>query len=110
MQAATIEQLTREVHRLRHKISPLEDVVFTNTLQEAMRGMDMSPYKRAFRNRLYYMLELRQVWDACFEVEPNRHDLTVLGRSLQALLWERSALNGVLIFVKPVEEYEEDGY
>lgn len=107
---STIERLTREVHRLRHKISPMEDVVFTSKLKEAMKLIDMRPYQRSFRGRIYYMVDLGTVWAECFGTTPNRHDLTMVGRSLQALLWERSALHGNLRFVKPIEEYEEDGY
>lgn len=109
-QQAVIDKLTREVHRLRHKISPMEDVLFTTKLKDAMAKIDMDQYLRSFRGRMYYMVDLQTIWHECFNTTPNRHDLMVVGRSLQALLWERSALNGNLRFVKPVEEFEEDGY
>lgn len=104
------------VERLQHKISPLEDKEFTDKvlprLKKAAKGKKMDPHQRHYKGVLCVVLSPREAWELLFpeESEPNLHELTVLGRSLQALLWERSYLKGLLVFSKPLEEIGNDGF
>ena len=98
------EQLQREVERLRHKLSPLEDKDFTTMLTRKMAKHDLLQFRRKFRKGDYVVISPSELADLC-GIDPNMHTFTNIGRSLQALCWERSALHGQLIFVMPVEEY-----
>lgn len=99
------------VERLRHKLSPLEDKEFTAGILPTWRGVDFKPYLRKYKGAECVMLSARQAWGLVFpNVEPSLYNLTVMGRSLQALLWERSYLKGELVFTKPYSEIESDGY
>jgi hypothetical protein len=95
--------------RLRYKLSPLEDRGFTELIEPMLRQLDFTDYVRRYKGGEYIVLTPRIVWDELFDEEPNLYDLTKMGRSLQALLWERSYLKGNLIFVKSTKEYIEDG-
>lgn len=97
--------------RLRSKISPLEDKKFTERITPLLEGADFAPYERKFRGKKCVVITPNEVWDIILPLErPNLHDLTVLGRSLQALLWERSYLRGNLVFTKTLQEIEDDGF
>lgn len=99
------------VERLRKKLSPLEDRGVTDKVAAAMVGVDLTPYLRRFKGEDTLVLSLKEMWEALFPNEQaNLHDYTVLGRSLQALLWERSYLQGGLVFTKTPQEVEEDGF
>ena len=104
----TVEDLEAEIARLRTKISPLEDKEFTRVLAERMAKVDWTKYRQKFRGGEHIVITPRQVGEECFGAAPNMPMATNIGRSLQALLWERSARCGVLIFVKTIEEYEHD--
>lgn len=99
-----------EIEFLKNKLSPLENKSFTQGVLEAMAYADLRKYERDFRGSKHYVLTPLEMWGECFSDEPCNYDLTVLGRSLQALYWERSALNGNLVFVKKVSEHEQFGY
>lgn len=104
-------ELEAENKLLRTKLSPLENPEFTTKLREAMdEHLNFYDYTRMFRGDEYFVLDALTVWAQCFGTEPNNRQLTDVGRSLQALLWERSALQGYTVFVKKVSEYEEFGY
>jgi hypothetical protein len=99
------------VKRLRQKISPLEDKEFTEKLIPLLAGADYDPYMRQFRGKRCVMITPREAWTLAYPTEePNLHDLTNIGRSLQAMLWERSYLRGNLVFTKTLQEIDEDGF
>ena len=102
----TYEELLEENKLLRRKISPLEDPDFTRHLEHKMKGLDLSKFRRNFRDGEYIVLYPNEFYELAFGEEGNTRDITDLGRSLQALLWERSAIIGKLCFVKEVSEYE----
>lgn len=102
------EDLVKEVEALRRKISPLENKEFTADLDKRMEKLGLSKYQRDFRGAPHIVLDPVVIWQEVFGGRPNRHDIMVLGRSLQALLWERSAINGARVFVKTLEEYENE--
>ena len=99
--------LEEENRLLRYKLSPLEDKKFTEQLIPLFLLVDLERYRRRFRGTEHYVLRALEIWHECFRTKPTGADLTKLGRSLQALLWERSALNGETIFVKQVTEHEQ---
>lgn len=104
------------VERLQHKLSPLEDKEFTKKvlprIRKAVKAKQLEQYERAYKGVLCVVLSPSDAWKLLFpeEGEANLHELTVLGRSLQALLWERSYLKGLLVFTKPLEELKDDGF
>lgn len=99
------------VERLRHKISPLEDKEFTKEVLTRLKDANLAPFARKYKGNQCIVLSPSDAWGLLFpEKESNLHDVTVLGRSLQALLWERSYLRGMLVFTKTVEEVKADGF
>ena len=100
-----VEQLQQEVERLRSKLSPLEDKEFTKKLAILLAGKDLLKFKRKFRRGTYIVVAPRDIAEIC-GLPCEMHVLTNIGRSLQAMCWERSAKNGTLLFVMPIEEYE----
>lgn len=103
-----VERLEKEVELLRRKISPLEDKEFTRAFSEDLALCDLDQFKRDFRGAPHLVVHPAELWRLVLGTEPDTHDITVLGRTLQALLWERSALNGARVFVKPYEEYLDE--
>lgn len=104
----TVEELQEEVDMLRHKLSPLEDKDFTAKLALGLAGKDLLRYQRSFRGSEHIVVSATDIWCATgWEEEPSARDLTNVGRSLQAMLWERSALHGSTVFVMPLKEYLE---
>lgn len=103
----TYEELEEEVIQLRKKLSPLVDAEFTKTVAYRMRGVDLLKFKRKFRGAEYVVLYPKDLYELLFKEEPTNRDITELGRSLQALFWERSAISGNLCFVMEVPEYEK---
>jgi hypothetical protein len=98
------------VKRLRKKLSPLEDVAFTEQVIPLLRKVDFAPYERKFKGQLCVVVTPSEVWGLIYpDQEPNLRDLTILGRSLQGLLWERSYLQGNLVFTKTLQEVKSDG-
>lgn len=101
------KELLAENAMLRRKLSPLEDPEFTRQLALAMAKADFQDCLRPFRKDFYVVITPKLVAERCFgDVAPQLPLLTNIGRSLQALCWERSAINGNLVFVMPREEYE----
>jgi len=98
------------MERLQYKISPLEDKDFTATLKYAMKDADMRQFLKHRDGRSYYRVTAKELWMACFGENPSVQEATILGRSLQAMLWERSASKGLRVFIKSKEEYEYDGF
>lgn len=100
--------LEEEVAHLKRKLSPMQEPKFTGELALKMANVDFSKYKRRFRKDEYVVLTIRNVSEECFgDPEPNAPTATNIGRSLQALGWERSALTGGLVFVMKLTEYKE---
>lgn len=102
------EDLIKEVESLRKKLSPLEDKDFTRKFLESAQDVDFEQFARNFRGAPHIVLDPREAWRLVFGTEPDKHDVMVLSRTLQALMWERSALNGARVFVKTLEEYRDE--
>lgn len=103
----TYEELLAENKRLRHKLSPLEDTEFTKELALKMAVIDLTEnFSREFRKAPHVVITPRELADLC-GYEATIPTLTKIGRSLQAMCWERSALHGNLVFVMPLREYED---
>lgn len=102
----TYKELVREVERLRTKLSPLENKEFTAKVKAAMDKFDLSEFRQQYRGSPYLVGRPGELWGALMDGEPNSRDITLLGRSLQALGWERSAHQGNIVFRIPLEEYE----
>lgn len=97
--------------RLRHKISPLENKKFTASMLPLWRGVDFGAFTRKYKGAECVVLSPQEAWDLIYpDQEPTKYDLAVMGRSLQALLWERSYQQGYLVFSKPCLEITQDGY
>lgn len=102
------DDLMQENDLLRHKLSPLQDKKLTAELALAMAKVDFSEYKRELKRGTYIVVTPQLVSALAFgNPEPTSRQSAAIGRSLQALLWERSALSGDLVYVMPIEEYEE---
>lgn len=99
------EALIREIERLRAKLSPLEDKKFTEKLALLMADKDLTKFKRKHRRKDFIVVSPSDIADIC-GLPHELHVITNIGRSLQAMCWERSAVNGKLVFVMPLEEYE----
>jgi hypothetical protein len=107
-----MENVTTE--RLMRLISPLEDPAVTSMIRQgleyAISSKDTLPLHRHMRgNKKYHRVVPTELWKALFGTAPDNKELTQLGRSLQALLWERSARNGLTVYIKSVEDFESDG-
>jgi hypothetical protein len=104
---------TKLIARLRKKISPMEDVLYTEKILPLMQAADFSQYERPYKGQICVVVTPKQVLDTIYkgcELEHNLHDLTNISRSLQALLWERSYLKGNLVYTKTLAEIESDGF
>jgi len=90
----------------RRKLSPLEDRDFTAKYKakEPRGWLNKQQAKRG--NKLYIQFNLPDLWKATFKADaPNRVALARLGRSLDALGWERTKRGGNLFFRMTVEEF-----
>lgn len=97
----TYEQLEAENRALRRAISPLEDPIFTSEIEGKLKTYD-TPV-RHLRGEDYHVVSPYEFWNEVYGSAPNRREVADLGRSLQALLWERTAINGERVFVKRVK-------
>lgn len=101
--------LRKEVARLRSKLAPHEDKEFTEKLIDAMKGVDLLPFRKDMKFRgPHIVIKPAELWALVFATEPNIREIATIGRSLQALCWERSAYNGGRVFIKPLKEYEDE--
>ena len=99
------------VERLRYKISPLEDKTFTEKVMPLISEINLTPYVRKYKNHECVVISPSDMWALLFPGKDHTlHNLTVLSRTLQALLWERSYLLGNLVFTKTLTEIYEDGF
>lgn len=94
------------------KISPMavpEDVV---AVREKLMATDMEKlFIRSYRGGTYIVFRLKDIWPLFYpNVRANLKTLARLASSLQANFYERSALNGDMVFVKEVNEYRDFGY
>lgn len=103
------KELLAENAMLRRKLSPMEDPEFTRQLAVELAEVDLMEFCRQYRKGgEYIVVEPKTIAKVCFGDEaPNLPLLTNIGRSLQALCWERSAINGRLVFVMSRKEYED---
>lgn len=94
--------------RLKKKLSPLEDKEFT----ERYKGLEDRKWMRehlSVRNgEPCVMLSLVPLFEHTFEVTPNNYELTMLGRTLVALGFERTYRGGHLFFAMSLEEFDRD--
>lgn len=99
------EKLLEENRMLRRKLSPLEDPDFTKALAYKLGPVDLSANCKKHRGTSYVVVTPRQVAKICGFNEDTR-TLANIGRSLQAMLWERSYMSGELVFMMKLEEYK----
>lgn len=108
----TYDELVQEVARLRAKLSPLEDKEFTKRVVAALAKPnvrhDLANFGAMIRGRLCISGKPGDLWVTLFGTPSNVRDIAKLGRSLQALGWERGAKRGDTIFTIPVEELENE--
>jgi hypothetical protein len=98
----TYKELEAQNKALRRAISPLEDPIFTSEVEARLKDYDVPI--RTLRGDEYYVVAPADFWKETFGGLPNRREVAELGRSLQALLWERTAINGERVFVKRVND------
>lgn len=104
----TVQQLEAEIRRLRRKLAPLEDGVFTERFRHSVTPYIVSRFGRAdFRGVDHYWVSPRELWVDMFGEGPTLHDTAKLGQTLRALGWVPTAKSGVRYFIIPVAEYHE---
>jgi len=91
---------------LKRKLSPLEDVEFTARycLRENFEWLRTQRGTRQGKSAI--VVRLRDVWVNTFNSVPNNVDLTTLGRTLEALGWERTRRKGITFFLMNCKEFE----
>jgi len=98
----------KECKRLRNKLSPLEDKSFTEAYQ---RVEPVEYYRASLHSRNgspYVVIRLCDAWAAAFPKTPYTVlDLTKLGRTFDALGWERTKRNGITHFALKYDEFLE---
>lgn len=97
----TYEELEAQNRALKRAISPLEDPIFTAEIEARLKTYEVPV--RTLRGDEYYVISPVEFWSETCGGRPNRREVAELGRSLQALLWERTAINGERVFVKRVK-------
>jgi len=97
----------KNCEKLRKKLSPLEDREFTTKFLAQQPLSWMQKQIRTRRGAPVISLKLPSAWHATFGTEGNNHELTVLGRSLQALGWERRVQDGANFFQLSLAEFGE---
>lgn len=105
-------EMPMTAERLRLKLSPQDNRRFAEHIQPKLPKLDLTPYIRVRKKRPSYSITPRQLWKLLFPniMEPSKRDIMILGHILMALRWEKSYLHGVLVYCKPVAEFEQDGY
>lgn len=91
----------QECARLRRKISPLEDADFTANY----RLVEPVAWYATQGKGDKISIRLNDAWSQAFGTRANPHELTVLGRTLEALGWNRTYSNGLLRFTMGKQEY-----
>jgi len=93
---------------LRNKLSPLENVELT-TRYCNRENLDWLRTQRGQRQgKSAIVIRLGDVWANTFNSVPNNVDLTELGRTLQALGWERTRRKGITFFAMNLKEFNDD--
>lgn len=94
------------------KLSPMADPNDVVDVRERLIKMDMvSLFRREYRGGDYVVFRLKDIWPHLYpKTSANIPRLSRLAASLQANFYERSALNGDLVFVKDVKEYLDFGF
>lgn len=101
-------KLQETIDKLKRKLSPLEDPKLTAELSLKLAKIDLMPYKKTMRRGTYIVVTPALISELVFgDPQPTSRQASAIGRSLQAMLWERSALSGDLVYVMPIEEYKE---
>lgn len=100
-------KMQETIDKLKRKLSPLEDPKLTAELSLKLAKIDLMPYKKTMRRGTYIVVTPALISELVYGRHPTSREASAIGRSLQAMLWERSALSGDLVFVMPVDEYKE---
>lgn len=101
-------KLEEHIDKLKRKLSPLEDPKLTAQLSLKLASIDLMPYKRDTRRGPYIVVTPALISELVFgDPQPTSRQASAIGRSLQAMLWERSSRSGVLVYLMPLEEYKE---
>jgi hypothetical protein len=93
--------------RLRSKLSPLEDKVFTD---EFLSREPVDWYLTQLKSRQggpSVAVQLPALFNETFKRAPSVMELTKLGRTMDALGWTRTKRNGLLYFTMDYKEFTE---
>jgi len=89
--------------RLRALLSPLEDKAFTRRYRENEPLEWIQTQNSTRMGHTHYRVRLADLWLQTFPgTKYSPLDLTKLGRTLQALGWSRTKIDGTLYFAIPV--------
>jgi len=96
-----------ECVRLRKLLSPLEDAGFT-AIYLAAEPREWIDTQRATRmGHAHVRVKLVDLWQHTFPDSPHTAlGLTKLGRTLQALGWSRTKIDGLLYFTMRVDDWQ----
>lgn len=90
------------------KLSPKEDKAFTAKYKAVEPRAWLSKQMITRRGGYFITFDLASLYKAAFkQSDPDTYQLTVLGRTLDALGWTRIRLNGSLFFTMSLEEFQE---
>lgn len=93
---------------LARKLSPLEDKKFT-TIYCNRENLEWLATQRGTRQgKSAIVIRLSDVWVHTFNSVPNNVDLTTLGRTLEALGWERTRRKGITFFLMNAKEFSNE--
>ena len=97
----------KNCERLRAKLSPMENKAFT----EKFKLVEPIAYYKSCttqrRGEDAYSVKLSEVYRRAFRKPADNHQLTELGRTLQAIGWERMSKLGATYFVLTAKEFGE---
>lgn len=93
----------------RRRMSPREDKFFT-TKYKAVEPVEwLSKQVVTSRGTASITVDLRSLFREAFKrPHTDTHELTLLGRTLDALGWRRIKKDGYLYFVMPLDEFRRD--
>lgn len=90
---------------LRSKLSPLEDKEFTSLFRQYEPTRKWYTAQGVGSKRgILIRVSLPQLWLETFSKAGNMAEITKLGRTLLALGWTRTKIDGSLFFTLPLEE------
>ena len=101
----TYNQLLAENERLRRALAPAVDAKMLGEVEEGMKHVDLRRHVRTIRGKDHVAVTPKDLYQLLFCEVGSVRDITDLGRSLDALGWQRYAHNGVRYFVLPMGDY-----